>query len=567
MRTTHRSTGRYWAAGLLLAGLVSGLGPTTSWADPLEPEFVSAPNSTVAQSSRLNAYQSTTPSWSAAPETTTEVVAVADDLPAAYDLRDLGVIAPVRDQGKDGTCWAFAATGSAMSELARDGHPGVSLSVSHLVASVFNDRGVTGWIQPSGAILPTDPTKDGGNALLAATAWSKWYGAQTTAAYPDALSGQALPWSELMTRQYQMANARIFNPLLDGLGRLSATSLAAMQQAIFTEGGLATAYFADSGQSTNADSAIYNLATSAVYNPPRSVENPTNATNHGVLLIGWDNNYPVTNFATAPPGAGAWLVQNSWGTQAGQDGYFWLSYYDASLSQSWLFDLEPAVSSQSMMFYDDAIPGDKVTYNTSTIYGANIFQLPRGSNQALRSLSLVVERPGQTYDISIYAYPKKKPNDGTQIDISTGVGSSQRVTFQQPGWYEVDLEKPPLLAAGSTFAVVVQVTDTLTRQAEIPVEYTYTPSRQLAVAKFYRTVSPGQSFISRNGSSWKDISETKPGNLAIKAVLDQDTTGIDGFPVIDNNAIKLSVHQVTSGFFACAWGIFKSFFGLFTFMF
>ena len=33
-------------------------------------------------------------------------------LPDAYDMRDYGRVSPVRDQGNQGTCWAFASLGA-----------------------------------------------------------------------------------------------------------------------------------------------------------------------------------------------------------------------------------------------------------------------------------------------------------------------------------------------------------------------------------------------------------------------------------------------------------------------
>ncbi len=53
--------------------------------------------------------------------------------------------------------------------------------------------------------------------------------------------------------------------------------------------------------------------------------------NHYVTLVGWDDNYSASNFKIAPEGNGAWICKNSWGTDWGEDGYFYLSYYDNSL--------------------------------------------------------------------------------------------------------------------------------------------------------------------------------------------------------------------------------------------
>ena len=46
------------------------------------------------------------------------------------------------------------------------------------------------------------------------------------------------------------------------------------------------------------------------------------STNHEVCIVGWDDNYPKSNFKTQPSGDGAWLAKNSYGT---------------SFRQQWLF--------------------------------------------------------------------------------------------------------------------------------------------------------------------------------------------------------------------------------------
>ncbi|MDE6251995.1 MAG: leucine-rich repeat protein [Lachnospiraceae bacterium] len=63
--------------------------------------------------------------------------------------------------------------------------------------------------------------------------------------------------------------------------------------------------------------------------------NPSNACNHAVTIIGWDDTKPRTEFSyngKKPAGDGAWLVKNSWGNHWGDEGYFWVSYYSSIYS-------------------------------------------------------------------------------------------------------------------------------------------------------------------------------------------------------------------------------------------
>lgn len=49
---------------------------------------------------------------------------------------------------------------------------------------------------------------------------------------------------------------------------------------------------------------------------------------HELLLVGWDDKYPKEKFKQMPPGDGAFIAMNSFGTDFGEGGFFYISYYD-----------------------------------------------------------------------------------------------------------------------------------------------------------------------------------------------------------------------------------------------
>ena len=111
--------------------------------------------------------------------------------------------------------------------------------------------------------------------------------------------------------------------LIQSYYKINTTNKTDVKQAVTDYGAVSISYFTDSSYST---SKYFNSATAGYY----CYDNTGH--NHAVTIVGWDDNYSADNFVNKPEGDGAWIVRNSWGDYFGQGGYFYLSYYDVSIS-------------------------------------------------------------------------------------------------------------------------------------------------------------------------------------------------------------------------------------------
>ena len=120
-------------------------------------------------------------------ESKLELLEEAADYPAAYDLREEGVITPVKSQAPFGSCWAFAATAAAESSLVNEGFENadsLDLSEKHLEYFTFtsvwdenNSQYGEGYKDggPNG-MTPTGKMDIGGNSFLASSVYASGAG-------------------------------------------------------------------------------------------------------------------------------------------------------------------------------------------------------------------------------------------------------------------------------------------------------------------------------------------------------------------------------------------------------
>lgn len=462
----------------------------------------------------------------------------AVNLPSYYDGRANGQVTSVKNQGDFNTCWAHSAMASlesaAISKLGYN--TSFNLSESHIAYFVYNRNNV---IDPLGNLTgDTVQLYKGGTQQTTATQIADLGGNDefTTAAlfnWIGAASETAFPYSNL-TNNISPPVSSVFN----GAVRLKDAYFVSFAdrdeiKTLLMEYGAASVgiYFNDT---------YYNSSKYAYY-----YKNGTTS-NHAVTIVGWDDNFGASNFKSPyPQNKGAWLCKNSWGTSWGNNGYFWVSYYDTSLTgySSGVYNGYAAFYIPENMEkyeynyqYDGSIVASPLSFGIDTIYGANVFTAE--GSQLLKAVGISnMCNTNVSYVVFIYNdLPSNytSPTDGTLVTTQTGA-----LTYS--GLHTIPLNNPVKLANSDIFSVVVKLT---VPSETVEMDVTYTTDINLGnfTIKSTNAIAAKQSYLSGNGSSWTDLTTYNNQNVRLKA--------------FTSNAYSLTKGDTQNGSFTLSNGIY-----------
>ncbi len=381
-------------------------------------------------------------------------------LPRSYDLRDHNKMTPVRDQGPNGSCWAFAAYGSLESTFMPEYN---DFSEKHM----RNTHGYD-W-----------SPEDGGNRSISTAYLARWSGPVRESDDPydpyDFYSRKELPRAKDIMKA-------VYIPDVDG-----TVNMDLLKQAIMKNGAVES--------TIQGNNQYFNKRTNAHYNP--GVGRP----NHAITIAGWDDNFSRNNFLQKPRGDGAWLVKNSWGPSFGKDGYYWVSYYDVHIAKR-----NVQYIGQNKGEFKDIYQHDWLGMTTSvggtSGYFANVFNV--GSrNQEISAVGVHV--PNNDTNYKLYMVKNYSGTNSFANKVKVGQGY-----IRYAGYYVLKFDEKQSVSAGTKFAPVVYLTSS--GKYTIPLEkpiYDYSSKAR---------GSRGESFVSSNGSDWADVAKAHQGsNVCVKA--------------------------------------------------
>lgn len=250
------------------------------------------------------------------------------------------------------------------------------------------------------------------------------------------------------------------------------------------------------------------------YQPP---ENPADP-NHAVAIIGWNDTK-----VTQAPHPGAWLVKNSWGSSWGEDGYFWISYYDKHCGQ------HPEMGAVSykdveIMAYDNVYYHDYHGWRDTKTDCSEAFNVfTANGDELIKAVSFFTATDNVEYTMKIYDYTEGISTYSVPLMQSSDIIlhdelSSETGFIDYRGFHTIDLSNPVGVTSGDDFIVYLQLSDggqPYDRTSEVPVLLTIKAVSGVLVESRSKR---GQSFYFQD-SQWYDLYDfDNTANFCIKAL-------------------------------------------------
>ena len=343
---------------------------------------------------------------------------------------------------------------------------------------------------------------------------------------------------------------------------INEDTIKAIKEELRAGKGVSVAFCADTAAPGNTASAKY--INTANNEWAHYTYDPKAAANHGVTIVGYNDNFPKTLFLEGhePPKDGAWLVKNSWGggKSAGVnfgnwgidenddgigDGYFWISYWDNSIQaiETFNYKVEDLVNERAeydIRQYD--LMTNAAPMRVSSDKEANVFTAEATTNIREIGVQHADDQTTITYEIYLLDDDAVDPTDGVLL-------TSGSEYYEYSGYHRIKTDKVCIIPEGFRYSVVV----TQEKEGEdyISVFLNFNEqsvldreaSGEQGIRKYAKAVvNRGESYVLYNGD-WIDWVDFIP---SIQYSVAQGNPGIEeDWLDIDNFSIKVYADFIT----------------------
>lgn len=388
-------------------------------------------------------------------------------LPDYYNCMDTGKLSKTRDQGDLGGCWAFAANAALESRLLPKEQ--WDFSEDHMIHNNgFYDDGT-----------------QGGDFYMAVAYLAGWKGPVTE---------RQDPYNDGKTNP----DAKAVKHLQEALF-LDNGDFEMIKKMIYIYGAVESSIYIAIDDEQYIDETYYNK-----YEHSYCYDGEENA-NHEIVIIGWDDTYPASNFNTGAYKDGAFICLNSWGSEFGENGVFYISYDDVCIGKAVevYTEIEDANNYDHNYQYDDHGWVGRMGFEQSEAYFTNVFTAE--GTESLEAAAFYATGVDTSY--SIYVCKDFQ----TTEDLLTKRQLKAQGQLHYAGYYTIALDSPVELEAGERYAVIVEI-NTPGSLHPVAVEMDSGEGRTGAIE-----LAGKESYISADGRYWENAQNDSGCNICLKA--------------------------------------------------
>lgn len=461
-------------------------------------------------------------------------------LPEKYSLLDEGRVTESKNQRKTGMCAAFASVNICESALITDGlvkAEDIDLSEGHTFYYLYSFMDEKDPAAAEDIIYLSGSRQTSLNMMFNAGADpSNILNMYANGAGPADESVVDFDTDDMRTTVSEIDNAHNSGAIQKFMGDYLVTginsygpsnvgefyecsSVEEIKRAIVSDGAMLVGMLVD----PNA----YNIYEGGMsYHYQKKNDDSRIEVNHATTIIGWDDNFPAENFGDVKPANnGAWLIQDSQGTDIGDNGCYWISY-EEELCGFVTVDLCSRSDYGDILYHDSLNMTEKIKAVKGDTVAANVFTAEKACS--LKAVGVQTAAKDQPIIIDIYRNPEAGvPNGGECV-------ASIKTTVDNAGYHVIDLESSVSIEPGNTFSVVVTYKNGKSElMGSVPVEGETNKNVEFFFIpiEFSYSSQKGESFVMHDGK-WYDTSDPATAklfgmdvtlnNFGIKALMEKE---------------------------------------------
>lgn len=383
--------------------------------------------------------------------------------PYSYDYRTEGRVPEIKNQSTLGTCWAFASL-MALETALKPEHS-IDFSEDHM--SINNNFSMT--------------QNDGGEYTMAIAYLASWTGPvlEEDDPYGDGYSPDDLE-AVVHVQEAQVLESKNYDVI---------------KKSVFLYGGVQSSLYMEMPDSKSSSMYYDDNKYSYCYIGP---EKP----NHDVVIIGWDDTYPASNFTVEPEGDGAFVCANSWGEEFGDMGVFYVSYYDSNIGVHNVIYTGVEDTDNYDNIYQTDLCGwvGQIGYDRDYAYFANVYTAKE--DESLEAVAFYALTPDTGYEVYIVENFENEASFSSRKLLTKG-------SFTNAGYYTVDIPEKIALEKDSRYAIVIYIQSPNSKRP-VAVEYMGDASTASVI------IDDGEGYISPHGDIWIRTEDTKQCNVCLK---------------------------------------------------